>query len=222
MIGFDPLDYLRPEDVYYDSGAGKTCQVVGEVKRAMPSVHAIAIGMHTPETIPPGVVYIPATLPHDCPNLEKIKKARLITDIFGAVSFAELKNERTGEHEPAALETLIRLAGQLAPDGKLVVCTERDRFGDTHAQARIAAFFKDQMGLKCTFEEYEHLAEDRQKNEKQLRVVIESDRDFEHLVRASEEIVGVPRSGRTLWESREENPDDRMRIVETLFEKPVC
>lgn len=122
---------------------------------------------------------------------------------------------------PAALETLIRLATQLAPDGKLIVCTELDRFGDSFAQQRISEFFKKEMGLSCKFEIYDHLAEDRGIVEKELRIVVESNRDYQALIQKSEEYIGKSRNGKILWQSREADESKRMRIMETLFEKPI-
>lgn len=237
MVGFDIQDYLKDGQIYIDSGCGLECRALGEIARHNPKVTCVGVSMNVPDVIPMGITVIPRSLPNY--DFKYIAPAHLITDIYGAVSFADKKilledlpyaqdkvkesdSERKQEYfEPAALETLVRLASQLASNGKLVVCTELDRFGDEYSHKRITHFFKKEMGLKCRFEEYQHFAEDRQIEETQLRIVIDSDRDYEGLIGKAEKMVGIAHEGRTLWESKEDEPEKRMRIMEMIFEKEV-
>lgn len=101
------------------------------------------------------------------------------------------------------------------------MCTELDRFGNQFAWQRIAYFFKSEMGLECRFEPFQHFAEDRKIEEMQLRIVIENQRGYEYLIQKSEEVVGHPCNGRVLWESKEEEVEKRMQIMETIFEKDL-
>jgi hypothetical protein len=215
MVGFDIAQYMREGGLIIDSGCGRTCLPLKELKELRPHVTCIGVARHVPSA-PKGVAAIPAILPAF--EFKRIDQANLIVDVFGAVSFADKLETDARGYEPAALETLIRLANQLAPGGKLVVCTELDRFGDQHAHNRIINFFKYDMGLDCRFEAYDHFAEDNQVMEKQLRIVIDSNRDYDTLVQKAEEVVGIPRSGRVLWHSAEEKEEDQQKIYETIFD----
>lgn len=216
MVGFDIAEYMKDGGRIIDSGCGRTCLALKELKELRPRVKCLGLARHVP-TAPMGVSAIPAILPDF--DFGRLGKAKLIVDIFGAVSFADKLESDARGYEPAALETVVRLALQITPEGgKLVVCTELDRFGDQHAHKRFQEFFKYEMGLDCKFEVYEHFAEANQVMEKQLRIVIDSNRDHDTLVKQAEKIVGIPRSGRVLWHSGEEREEDQQKIYETIFD----
>ena len=214
MIGFSIDEFLKDGGFYFDSGSG-SFKVPAEVAKNNPKVVASGISLTPPEELPQGITALIGSLPEF--DFQGMKQCTLITDVFGAFTFADKKTD--DGFVPAPIDVLIKLCLQLAPGGRLVICTEKDRLGDNFERERIGRFLKEKMGLDCKFEFYMHRAEARGIDELQLRITINNNKSYDVLVDKFEEIVGVPGKGKVLWESREERPEDRMQILSTVYNK---
>lgn len=142
----------------------------------------------------------------DLENLDfsSIGKMNLITDIFEFIALSE----------DQAIEMLIKTALQLAPQGRLIVCAHLMSFGDPAKDWKtLSNFFRSEMGLSCTIEAFQL------DNTPDIysRVTIERKQTFEDLVELAAVRIGIPSAGKVLWESKEKEPSERIRIYETIF-----
>jgi hypothetical protein len=112
----------------------------------------------------PGIHSLIASIPEDISILEKYrKKAHLVTDVHGAVSYCE-----------NPLQALIYEACLLAPNSKAAIITLEDRMGspNTTIWKQIQRFFHSTMGQEINFQRFTSYTDNTKSPLKTLRITI--------------------------------------------------
>ena len=212
-IGFSIEEFLNQDDSLFDSGSGliNIANQFPDFKKKDISISGISLTY--PREVPENVMNY---ISFDQVPFDALKKHKLIVDVHGAFTFMEKQNAE-GEYSPCTTKILLTLCSSLAPNGKLVICTDTHRLGDRFARKKIKDFIEGNFEAYCSIELYgEH--------KQFVRLTIDNNKSlrFDQLVYAYLNDVGVAMPGKVLWESKEENPQDRMQIRACKYMSPSC
>lgn len=208
LVGFDIRHHLSSGGIWIDVGCGKgvaLSELLGHSQIELVGVTPVQI-----ET-DPSIRQINSLIPSDKELLQTyLGKARMTSDIFGALSYCE---------DP--LEALIYESLLLRRDGVAVFATRPERFGqNSDVRCRIETFFAQETGRIIEFGEIETISDATGKPVGVLQVRLHSSshssaptRTLESLLESSRSIVGVPKKVRPAWTSE----DQKVQIWEVDF-----
>lgn len=164
---FTHIDFdadLAANQIWIDIGC-RTGQALSETRRKY-NAKLIGVNAHHINVLP-GIHSIYAMIPSDqSVYMEYRNQANLVTDIHGAISYAE---------DPIA--TLIYEACLLKPHGKAVAVTMEDRIGyPTHKMwEKLQHFFKHVMGKHIIFEPFTSYSDNTKTPIKTIRITTIND-----------------------------------------------
>jgi hypothetical protein len=208
LAGFDIRKHLDTGGLWIEVGIGKS----GRSMRPLigqPGVELKAIAPHY-RALPKDISLTLGCVPDDHGFLaENRGRARLVTDMFGGVSYCE---------DP--LQGLIYGALLLGNGGVFVTFTMLHRMGDLESWDRIAQFFHDRLNQQISFQAVYMLSDASGQFSTYLRIRVEgkakAKATLSSLFKAAQRTIGVPRRNQSLWTS----PDGSAKIFRTDYLMP--
>jgi hypothetical protein len=161
---FTKIDFIKdlsPGQTWIDIG----CRTGKALSEFPPHYNLNLVGINAHKIqVRPGIQSLIASIPKDTSVLKKYKKkAHLVTDVHGAVSYCE-----------NPLEALIYEACLLAPRSKAAIITLEDRMGSPNVTIwkQIQHFFQSIMGQEITFKRFTSYTDNTKSPIKTLRITI--------------------------------------------------
>jgi len=209
LVGGDIEAILKEGGLWIDIGPGEEADPMRPLV-GRPGVTLKAIGPHL-RRFPDEIAFTNGMVPEDTAFLaENRGKARLVTDIFGAVSYCD-----------NPVHALIYEALLLGESGMCVAFTELERFGDLGAWGRITEYFRTRLEQEITFQSVSVFGDASRRFSTELRIRCDCKRPSEaqlnELLLAADRDIGVPRPGERLWISSDNTAE--IRRVEYISQK---
>lgn len=196
---FTLLDFneiLSNGDMWIDIGcrSGKALSQLSTLRK----VKLVGVNAHK-ITVLPGIEPIYTVIPDDITLYKKYRKqARLVTDIHGAISYAE-----------NPLHALIYEALLLKPGGTAVLVTMEERFGEVTTWERITSFFKLKMQQNIVFEKFNYYSEHVALMIRSVRIIItgycDERNNLDSLLVEARKYVGVMRKNILLLQAEDKS-----------------
>lgn len=193
LVGFDIKDFLRGGGLWIDIGVGRGAKPMRPLI-GRPRVRLKAISPYD-RSLPPEISLTIGRVPEHAGFLSENRgRTRLVTDIFGAVSYCD---------DP--IQAVIYGALLLGPGGRLVAFTELHRLGDIEAWDRMTKFFNRRLRQQIGFQTV-YLRGDAWKGfSTYLRVQVQgrsrSTQTLRTILREARIAIGRHRRGIPLWVS---------------------
>jgi len=197
LAGFDIRKLLGDGGLWIEVGIGKSARPMRPLI-GQPGVELKAIAPHY-RALPKGISLTLGCVPDDHGFLvENRARARLVTDIFGAVSYCE---------DP--VQALIYGALLLGAGGVFVAFTELRRIGDLETWDRITQFFHDRLHQQIAFQTVYVLGDASRQFSTYLRIRIEGKAAGRAasatLFKDAQRKIGAPHRDQALWTSSDES-----------------
>lgn len=197
LVGFKIQEYLSGGGLWIDIGVGKGARPMRPLI-GQPGVMLKAISLHW-RALPKGISLTTGRVPENVGFLAGNRGcARLVTDIFGAVSYCD---------DP--IQALIYGALLLRAKGVFVVFTELRRLGDLETWDRTTEFFHNRMHQDITFQTVFVLGDSSGQFSTCLRIRIEgkstSRSAVSNIFKDARCTIGMPRRGKPLWISSDKS-----------------
>lgn len=197
LAGFSIADHLKTGGLWIDIGPGETAAPM-LVVAGRTGVELKAIGPHS-RSFGGAVDFHHGQVPEDRGFFrENCGRAQVVTDIYGAVSYAA---------DP--VQALIYAAALLGEGGRLAVFTELHRMGELSVWDRVTLFFHERMRQQVSFQTLGVVGDADSRYSTCLRVVVDGgfargqtiDKLFEHATHD----IGVARQGGRVWALTDES-----------------
>jgi hypothetical protein len=208
LAGFDIRKRLDAGGLWIEVGIGKSARPMRPLI-GRPGVKLKAIAPHD-RVLPKGISLTTGCVPDDHGFLaENRGHARLVTDMFGAVSYCE---------DP--IQALIYGALLLGAEGVFVAFTELRRIGDLETWDRITQFFHNRLHQQVSFQTMFVLGDASGQFSTYLRIRIEGKAagraTLATLFKDAQRKIGMPQRDQALWTSS----DQSARIWSTHYVLP--
>jgi hypothetical protein len=197
LAGFKIQKYLSRGGLWIDIGVGKGARPMRPLLRK-PGVKLKAISPHH-RSLPAGISLTIGQVPEHTGFLaENRGRARLVTDVFGALSYCD---------DP--VQSLIYGALLLRTNGVFVAFTELRRLGNLETWDRITQFFHRRLNQDISFQTVFVLGDSSGLYSTYLRVCIQGkatpERSLSNLFKQARHAIGAPRRTHPLWESSDKS-----------------
>ncbi len=196
LVGFEIQEHLRGGGLWIDIGVGKGARPMRPLI-GQPGVTLKAISPHY-RALPTGISLTTGHVPEHVGFLAGNRgRGRLVTDIFGAVSYCD---------DP--IQALIYGALLLRADGVFVAFTELRRLGDLETWDRTTEFFHDRLHQDITFQTVFVLGDSSGKFSTCLRIRIQgksSPTALSNIFKGARRAIGIPQRGEPLWISSDKS-----------------
>jgi len=197
LAGFNIAEMLSVGGLWIDVGPGEDADPMRALV-GQPGVALKAIGPHL-RRLPNEIAFTTGLVPDDAIFLKENRgKARLVTDIFGAVSYCD-----------NPVHALIYEGLLLGAGGTCIAFTELERFGDLKTWSRITEFFRTRLGQRISLQSVCVFGDASRRFSTELRVRFDcedaSSADWSDLLGAADREIGVALPSSTLWISSDGN-----------------
>jgi hypothetical protein len=197
LAGFDIRKLLGAGGLWIEVGIGKSARPMRPLI-GQSGVELKAIAPHY-RALPKGISLTLGCVPDDQGFLvENRGRARLVTDIFGAVSYCD---------DP--IQALIYGALLLRAGGVFVAFTELRRIGDLETWDRITQFFHDRLHQEIGFQTVYMLGDASRQFSTYLRIRIDGQSPgraaLASLLKDAQRKIGTPQRDQALWTSSDES-----------------
>lgn len=193
LAGFNIRSFLCTGGLWIDVGPGTDASPMKQVLSNR-AIKVKAIGPHH-RNLPTAVAFTRGSVPSHLQFLRSNReRAKLVTDIYGAVSYCE---------DP--IQSLIYEALLLTDGGVLVAFTELHRFGDLGVWDRITNFMRCNLRQTVSFQTKSDFGDDSQTFSTCLRIRVDGRAFTRYRLRIlfenARREIGVPKHGAGLWVS---------------------
>jgi hypothetical protein len=201
LVGDNIETILKNGGLWIDVGPGADADPMRPLV-GRPGVVLKAIGPH-PRQFPDGIAFTNGLVPQNIDFLnENQRNARLVTDIFGAVSYSA-----------NPVHALIYEGLLLAKNGICAAFTELERFGDLKTWGKITEFFRTRLDQAISFQSVSVFGDASRRFSTELRIRCDCKRPAEghlnDLFVAADRDIGVPQPGARLWISPDKSAEIR-------------
>lgn len=197
LAGFEIQKYLSNGGLWIEIGIGKSARPMRPLI-GVPGVELKAIAPHH-RALPAGISVTTGYVPDDTDFMaENRGQAKLVTDIFGAVSYCE---------DP--IQALIYGSLLLGANGVFIAFTELRRLGDLDAWDRITRFFGDRLHQQIEFQTVFVLGDASQQFSTYLRIRIQGKSTrraaLSRIFKEARRTIGMPQRDAPLWISSDKS-----------------
>ena len=200
MAGFEIGPFMDRGGVWIDVGVGKDALPMRPLI-GRPGIKLKGLSPHH-RKLPKGITLIIGQVPEDTDLLpENRGRSRLVTDIFGAVSYCD---------DP--VQSLIYEALLLNEGGIFIAFTELYRLGDIDTWDRITAFFHERLRQSISFQTVYSWGDSLKRYSTYLRIRVEGKSKTKaalpNIFKRARLAIGMPQRREPLWTS----PDRKAKI----------